>query len=148
VSHPDRDAQVEQIKQRIPTIADLFGDRPGTVPPLPAATFTDGAFLQAGFEDPRLVLFTGLSHGRQQPRIGWCLLGTAGNVEAGIPAVPRAAAAAVGNRNAVRAMQLLAVDQHETHEAAIEALKDPAAVSEIATLGDAAHVHGLGPVSK
>jgi hypothetical protein len=139
---PDHRPRIDEIKEQLPTISDLFGaGRPE--PLMPTATFALADLFEVTFENPRLVLFTGVTHeGPSEPRIGWCLFGAARNLEGEWQSLPRSIQETIRNASAVRALQLLAVDHGESDEAAIEALKDPAAVSEIVSLADAAHDYG------
>ncbi|MFD0386433.1 hypothetical protein ACFQ2B_40260, partial [Streptomyces stramineus] len=93
-----------------------------------------------GFDDPRLVLYTGTSHlPEPELTVGWCLFGAARNVLPGHPSLPHAAQEALADPNAVRALQLLAVDHRETDEAAVEALANPQTVRTLVSLASAAH---------
>lgn len=132
------DAQVEAIKRRMPRPGDLC-TQPDAVHPGNTATFTVGHFHQARVDDPRLAIYAGHSREADGLRIGWVLLGAVANITSEHMA-PRTVRNLLTNPNAIRALELLAVDQAETHEAAVEALTDPVAVRQIGGLANAAYL--------
>ncbi|MFJ3914377.1 hypothetical protein [Streptomyces vinaceus] len=135
----NHDAAIEAAKQQLPSAEQLFAKWPATMPPVPGAVYTDiDLYETGGFEDPRLVLYTGISF-LPSLTVGWCLFGAARNVQPGHAALPHAAREALRNTTAVRALQLLAVDHPETDEAAIEALAVPGVTNSLVALASAAH---------
>jgi len=141
VSH---DAAIDAVKQQLPSAEQLFAGWPTAVPSVPGAVYADVDLYQTGgFEDPRLVLYTGVSR-LSTLTVGWCLFGAARNVQPGHAALPHAAREALTDTTAVRALQLLAVDHPETDEAAIEALAVPGVTGSLARLAAAAHLEHEG----
>ncbi|MFI6689692.1 hypothetical protein [Streptomyces sp. NPDC050485] len=135
----DHNAAIEAIKQRLPSVQQLLADWPAGLPQLPAATYATADLCETrGFDDPRLVLYTGITRG-PSVTVGWCLFGASRNVQPGHSTLPHAAREALTDPNAARALQLLAVDHLETEEAAIEALAAPGAVRPLVGLAAAAH---------
>jgi hypothetical protein len=135
----NHDAAIEAVKQQLPSAEQLFAGWPTAETSVPGAVYTNVDLYQTGgFEDPRLVLYTGVSH-LPSLTVGWCLFGAARNVQPGKDSLPNAAREALTNTTAVRALQLLAVDHPETDEAAIEALAVPGVTSSLVTLASAVH---------
>ncbi|MGA5643266.1 hypothetical protein ACPCTN_31570 [Streptomyces cinereoruber] len=135
----DHEAAIEAAKRQVPSAEQLFARWPETMPPVPGAVHADVDLHEtAGFEDPRLVLYTGVGR-LPSLTVGWCLFGAARNVQPGHASLPYAAREALTDSTVVRALQLLAVDHPETDEAAIEALAVPGVTGALATLASAAH---------
>lgn len=58
---------------------------------MPDAVYTDVDLYQTGgFEDPRLVLYTGVSR-LPSLTVGWCLFGASRNVQPGKDSLPNGA---------------------------------------------------------
>lgn len=94
----------------------------------------------ARVDDSRLAFYAGHSHEPDGPRIGWALPGAAANVTSN-RMTPQTVRNRLTNPNAIRAVQLLAIDEEETAEAAVEPLADPVAVAQIGQLADVAYLH-------
>ncbi|KAB7835547.1 hypothetical protein [Streptomyces mobaraensis] len=136
----DHQAEIEAVKQQIPSLKKLFEGWLASTPPMPNAVHSEADLYETGgFADPRLVLYTGTSYLSSGLTVGWCLFGASRNVRPGHCALPHAAQETLADPNAVRALQLLAVDHRETTEAAIEALANPQTVGTLVSLGAAAH---------
>ncbi|MFE6946556.1 hypothetical protein [Streptomyces chartreusis] len=95
-------------------------------------------YQTSGFKDPPLVLYTGISH-LQSVRVGWCLIGAARNIQPGQAVLPPSTEDTLSDPNAVRVLKLLAVDQEESEEAAIEALAVPETVHSLVRFAAAVH---------
>ncbi|MGW1363044.1 hypothetical protein ACWCQP_37250 [Streptomyces chartreusis] len=135
----NHDAAIEALKQQIPSAKRFFADWPMATPPLPGAVHADVDMRQtSGFKDPRLVLYTGISH-VASVRVGWCLFGAARNIQPGHAVLPPSAEDTLSDPNTVRVLQLLAVGQEETEEAAIEALAVPGTVNSLVRFAAAVH---------
>lgn len=132
-------AAIEAAKQLIMSAQQQFADWPMAKPQIPGAVHTDvDLYETSGFDDPRLVLYTGISL-LPSVSVGWSLFGAARNVQPGHPALPHAAKEALADTNTLRALQFLAVDHPETDEAAIEALTVPGVARSLVGLAAAAH---------
>ncbi|MFI9311241.1 hypothetical protein [Streptomyces triculaminicus] len=139
------DAAIDAVKRQLPSAEQLFAGWPAAVPPVPGAVYADVDLYQTGgFEDPRLVLYTGVSRLPSSLTVGWCLFGASRNVQPGKDSLPTAAREVLDNATAVRALQLLAVDHPETDEAAIEALAVPGVTDSLVTLASAVHQNHEG----
>ncbi|GAA3312248.1 hypothetical protein [Streptomyces cinereospinus] len=135
----NHDAAIDAVKRQLPSAQQLFAGWPAAVPSVPGAVYADVDLYQTGgFEDPRLVLYTGVSR-LPTLTVGWCLLGASRNVQPGKDSLPSGAREALNDTTAVRALQLLAVDHPETDEAAIEALAVPGVTGSLVTLASAVH---------
>ncbi|WP_331732876.1 hypothetical protein OG613_48825 (plasmid) [Streptomyces sp. NBC_00015] len=135
----NHDAAIEAVKQQLPSAEQVFAGWPRAETSMPGAFYTNvDLYETGGFEDPRLVLYTGISR-LPSLTVGWCLFGAARNVQPGHAALPHAVREALTDTTAVRALQLLAVDHPETDEAAIEALAVPGVTSTLVRLAAAAH---------
>ncbi|MGW1037574.1 hypothetical protein [Streptomyces antibioticus] len=137
----NQDAAIDAVKRQLPSAAQAFATWPAAMPTEPFALYGDIALYQSGgFEDPRLVLYTGVSR-LPTLTVGWCLFGASRNVQPGKEkdSLPSGARDALSNTAAVRALQLLAVDHPETDEAAVEALAVPGATGSLAALASAVH---------
>ncbi|MFF2926684.1 hypothetical protein ACFVTP_30455 [Streptomyces celluloflavus] len=135
------DAAIEAVKQQIPSVEQLCARWPEMMLPVPGAVHANVDLYQTGgFEDPRLVLYTGVSR-LPSLTVGWCLFGAARNVQPGKDkdTLPSGAREVLNDTTAVRALQLLAVDHPETDEAAIEALAVPGVTGALVTLASAVH---------
>lgn len=136
------DAAIEAVKEQLPSVAQVFAGWPTAVPLGPFAVYADiDVYQTGGFEDPRLVLYTGVSRLSSSLTVGWCLFGASRNVQPGKDkdTLPNGAREALNNTTAVRALQLLAVDHPETDEAAIEALTVPGVTGSLVALASAVH---------
>ncbi|MFE4829820.1 hypothetical protein [Streptomyces sp. NPDC056672] len=135
------DAAIDAVRQQIPSVAQVFAMWPAAVPTGPFAVYGDVDLYQTGgFEDPRLVLYTGV--GRLPTlTVGWCLFGASRNVQPGKDkdSLPSGAREALSDIAVVRALQLLSVDHPETDEAAVEALAAPGVTGSLVTLASAVH---------
>ncbi|OEV12986.1 hypothetical protein [Streptomyces nanshensis] len=139
INDADIDAAIDAAKQQMPSAQELFAGWPAAVPPVPGVVHTDvGLYRTGGFEDPRLVLYTGTTR-LPAVTVGWCLFGAARNVQPGHAPLPRAAREALTDPDMVRALQLLAVGHRETDEAAIETLAIPGVAASLVDLAAAAH---------
>ncbi|GAA2964954.1 hypothetical protein [Kitasatospora cinereorecta] len=133
------DADIDAVKRQLPSAEQLLAGWPAAVPSVPGAVYADVDLYQTGgFQDPRLVLYTGVSR-LPSLTVGWCLFGASRNVQPGKELLPSGAREALNNTTAVRALQLLAVDHRETDEAAIEALAVPGVTGSLVTLASAVH---------
>ncbi|MFD9904029.1 hypothetical protein [Streptomyces sp. NPDC059063] len=135
-------AAIARVKQQLPTAQQLFAGWPTAKPALPATAYTDAdLYAVHGFDDPRLMLYCGISRApsASATTMGWCLFGAASNVRTDRPALPPAVREALADPDAVRALQLMAVDHKETDEAAAEALTSPGAVRAMAAVAVAAY---------
>lgn len=142
----DHQAKIEAVKQQIPSIEGLLKGWPTAAPRMPNAAHGEADLYETGgFDDPRLVLYTGTTHlSELKLTVGWCLFGASRNVRPGHSSLPHAAQEALADPNAARALQLLAVDHQETDEAAIEALANPRTVRTLVSLASAAHQEHRG----
>ncbi|CAM5271588.1 hypothetical protein BOQ63_000515 (plasmid) [Streptomyces viridifaciens] len=131
-------ADLAAIKARIPSADQLFSNWPAILPTHAAHAELD-LFEIGEFHDPRLVLYTGVSQ-KMPVTVAWALFGTARNVRPGRTALPAARETLTGPE-AVRALQLLAVDNPEADEAAIETLALPGVTRQIAELAADSHRH-------
>lgn len=139
----DRDAAIDAVRQQLPSVQQLFAGWPSALPELPGAAYANADLYEtSGFDDPRLVLYTGISRG--SVTVGWCLFGASRNVQPGHSTLPHAAREALTDSHAARVLQLLAADHRETDEAAIEALAAPGAVRPLVDLATAAHQEHAG----
>lgn len=137
----NHDTTIDAVKQKLPSAAQAFPTWPAAMPTGPFALYSDVALYQTGgFEDPRLVLYTGVSR-LPTLTMGWCLFGASRNVQPGKDkdSLPSGAREALSNTAAVRALQLLAVDHPETDEAAVEALAVPGVTGSLVILASAVH---------
>ncbi|MEW1926399.1 hypothetical protein [Streptomyces sp. NPDC088360] len=137
----NHDAAIDTVKQQLPTAEQVFAGWPAAVPSVPGAVYADVDLYQTGgFEDPRLVLYTGVSR-LSSLTVGWCLFGASRNVQPGKDkdTLPSGAREVLNDPAAVRALQFLAVDHPETDEAAIEALAVPGVTRSLVTLASAVH---------
>lgn len=137
----NHDAAIDAVKQQLPSAAQVFAGWPAAMPLGPFAVYGDVDLYQTGgFEDPRLVLYTGVSR-LPTLTVGWCLFGASRNVQPGKDkdTLPSGAREVLNDTAAVRALQLLAVDHPETDEAAIEALAVPGVTGSLVDLASAVH---------
>ncbi|MFJ8896703.1 hypothetical protein ACIRCZ_19125 [Leifsonia sp. NPDC102414] len=137
----NHDAAIDAVKEQLPSATQVFAKWPAAVPTGPFALYGDVDLYQTGgFEDPRLVLYTGVSR-LPTLTVGWCLFGASRNVQPGKDkdTLPSGAREALNDTTAVRALQLLAVDHPETDEAAIEALTVPGVTRSLVDLASAVH---------
>lgn len=137
----DHDAAIDAVKQQLPSAEQVFAMWPAAVPTGPFAVYGDVDLYQTGgFEDPRLVLYTGVSR-MATLTVGWCLFGASRNVQPGKDkdTLPSGAREVLNDTTAMRALQLLAVDHSETDEAAVEALAVPGVTGSLVTLASAVH---------
>ncbi|MFE4304873.1 hypothetical protein ACFRR6_02155 [Streptomyces sp. NPDC056891] len=140
----DHQAAIESAKLRIPSLEQLFQSWPTNRPQMPSVAHTEATLYETrGFDDPRLVLYTGIS---QLPRltVGWALFGSARNVHPGHPSLPHTLREALTDPDAARALQFMAVDHQETDEAAAETLSDHRTVRTLAGLASTAHLAHQG----
>ncbi|RNG33517.1 hypothetical protein [Streptomyces botrytidirepellens] len=62
----DHDARIDAVKQQLPSVQQLFANWPTALPQLLGAAYADADLYEtSGFDDPRLVLYTGVSLGRR-----------------------------------------------------------------------------------
>ncbi|MCX4411600.1 hypothetical protein OG840_61660 [Streptomyces sp. NBC_01764] len=135
----NHDAAIDAVRRQLPSAEQLFAGWPTALPSVPGAVYADVDLYQTGgFEDPRLVLYTGVSR-LPSLTVGWCLFGASRNVQPGKDSLPNGAREALTNTTVVRALQLLAVDHPETDEAAIEALAVPGVTRSLVALASAVH---------
>ncbi|GAA0902879.1 MULTISPECIES: hypothetical protein [Streptomyces violaceusniger group] len=135
----NHDAAIDAVKRQLPSMEQAFAGWPTAMPAGPFDVYGDVDLYQTGgFEDPRLVLYTGVSR-LPTLTVGWCLFGASRNVQPGKESLPSGAREALTDTTAVRALQLLAVDHPETDEAAIEALTVPGVTGSLVALACAVH---------
>ncbi|MEU3433123.1 hypothetical protein [Streptomyces sp. NPDC006863] len=137
----NHDPAIDAAKQQIPSAEQLFTMWPAAMPMGPFAVYGDVDLYQSGgFEDPHLVLYTGVSR-LPSATVGWCLFGASRNVQPGKDkdTLPSGARETLSDTTVVRALQFLAVDHPETDEAAIEALAVPGVTGSLVTLASAVH---------
>ncbi|MFH8410423.1 hypothetical protein ACH4FX_37455 [Streptomyces sp. NPDC018019] len=142
----NHDAAIDTAKRQLPSAAQAFARWPTAVPTGPFALYGDvDVYQTGGFEDPRLVLYTGASR-LPTLTVGWCLFGASRNIQPGKDkdTLPSGAREALTDTTAVRAVQLLAVDHPETDEAAVEALAVPGVTGSLVALASAVHQHHEG----
>ncbi|WP_433206713.1 hypothetical protein ACQP1G_20560 [Nocardia sp. CA-107356] len=128
----DRDAVIDQLVAKLPSAEEFLAGPPTHRPGTPCSVHGTASFAFEGFTDPRLLLALGIGRAGSI-RVAWCLWGAAGNRPNPDIAVPVAIPATLSDP-ARRALQLLAVDQNETEEAAASELADINVAREITQL--------------
>ncbi|MGW2109408.1 hypothetical protein [Streptomyces sp. NPDC001948] len=140
----DHRAAIEAAKEQIPSVEQLFLGWPTTGPQMANAAHAEAELYEtSGFDDPRLVLYTGISR-LPHLTVGWALFGSTSNVQPGHPCLPHALREALTDPDAARALQFMAVDHQETDEAAAETLSDHRTVRTLVGLASTAHLGHQG----
>ncbi|WP_433716939.1 hypothetical protein ACQP2U_43580 (plasmid) [Nocardia sp. CA-084685] len=128
----DRDAVIEQLTAKFPSAEEFLAGWSTHGPGTPGPVQGVARFTFEVFDDPRLLLVLGVGWAGSR-RVAWCLWGSASNGPDPDIEVPVAIPATLSD-SARRALQLLAVDQDETEEAAAFELADIEVAHQVAEL--------------